>query len=689
MAFSVNIDIRALDNFSRIAPRVRAQIRGIGQAMTQVDSRGQQIMRNSQLRMQALQTQATGIRSQMMGIAAVAAAIVLPVRSTLNYGRSLAEISTLLDDVSGQMPAMEEAIRNVSLEFGAGRMETAAAFYQAISAGATDAASANFLLEHAGRLAVGGVASLEIATDGLTSVINAYGGDVSRAADMSDIMFTTVRLGKTRIEELSQSVGRVAPIASQAGVGFDELGAAFALVTKAGINTKEAATGIRAILNSIIRPSEDAKQVAQALGINWNLAGLEAQGLSGLMDQMVERTQGNTAVIARLIPQVEALPAALTLAANGGADFIEILAEMSNRAGATELAYQKIADTPAFELQRLAAQAEDTQLALGDSLIPVLQAVTGPMTAIVGQLGAIIQAFPLASSAIGGTIAAIVALRVAVLASKFVLIGFQMAWVGLTAVFGAAIVAIETTTAVLIHQRGVMFALGNLVWVLKVRLALLAFVQRVVAISTWAMNSATLVAIVRWGAMAIAAAALVFFMGGLGVAMLIATAATWLFNAALWANPIVWVVAAIIALVAGIIWMANNWELVATVMWETWVRIRGFIKAAVDDSLGWIADLVHAMSFIPGPLGALTSGIGTFTTERIEGPGGGGTGATGSWGGGGTPIENSARSSVAGTNNGRLDGNIAVNLGPGLQPGNSEVTTSGIADGLNVGVNME
>ena len=63
--------------------------------------------------------------------------------------------------------------------------------------------------------------SVEIAADGLTSVLNAYGDSVEGATAVSDALFVGMRQGKTTIAELSGSLGKVAPLASTLGVSFD------------------------------------------------------------------------------------------------------------------------------------------------------------------------------------------------------------------------------------------------------------------------------------------------------------------------------------------------------------------------------------------------------------------------------------------------------------------------------------
>lgn len=66
------------------------------------------------------------------------------------------------------------------------------------------------------------------------------------------------------------------------------------------------------------------------------------------------------------------------------------------------------------------------------------------------------------------------------------------------------------------------------------------------------------------------------------VALGLITAATWAWNAALWANPITWIVVAIGALVAAVIYAWNNFETFRNVVTAVWNAIKTAVSAVVD-----------------------------------------------------------------------------------------------------------
>ncbi|WP_417556247.1 tape measure protein [Microbacterium sp.] len=100
------------------------------------------------------------------------------------------------------------------------------------------------------------------------------------------------------------------------------------------------------------------------------------------------------------------------------------------------------------------------------------------------------------------------------------------------------------------------------------------------------------------------------------VAMGAATAAQWLFNAALAANPIGLVIAAIAALVAGLVWFFTQtdlgreiWGNFVSFLGEAWTNIVNFVTSAVSGFVGWIQGIGSGFtSWWSG----LWSGIGSF-----------------------------------------------------------------------------
>lgn len=288
------------------------------------------------------------------------------------FETKMAEISTLVDTAVFDIDRLEGSLLDAAGAFGSMPTEQAAAAYAIISAGASSAAQATDTLTAANMLAIGGVTDVATAADGLTSVLNAYGDQVDGATAVSDALFVGMRAGKTTIGELSSSLGTVAPLAAQAGVGFDELVAATAALTKGGIGTNEAITGLRAVMAAVVKPSQEAADMAESLGLEFNAAALEAKGLEGFMSDLVAKTGGSTEVMAQLFGGVEALVPVLALAGTAGGDFTSIMEDMAEKGGATQEAFEKMTNTFEFQSARLRGGITAEMIKLGDVILKII-----------------------------------------------------------------------------------------------------------------------------------------------------------------------------------------------------------------------------------------------------------------------------------------------------------------------------
>ena len=178
------------------------------------------------------------------------------------FAAGMEKVSTLVDKTTVSVKELSDGVRKVSDETGESVTDLAEAEYQAISAG-VDAAHVTEFLGTVTRASIAGYTDATTAINGVTTVLNSYGMSASEASKITDQMLITQNLGKTTLGELAQSIGSVTPIAKQLNVTTEELFASLASLTKNGIQTPEAITGLRAALNSVIKPSEGASKAAQ------------------------------------------------------------------------------------------------------------------------------------------------------------------------------------------------------------------------------------------------------------------------------------------------------------------------------------------------------------------------------------------------------------------------------------------
>lgn len=269
------------------------------------------------------------------------------ISTAREFNAALAETSTLIEGTPAQLDQLRNSTRDLAAEYGVSATEQVKAFYQAISAGAANLDDANSLVVQANKLATGGVTDVTTSVDILTTAVNAYGKDALNAQQASDALFVGMKAGKTTIGELASELGTVIPLAKAAGVSFDEITAATAALTTQGVRTNTATTQLKALLSGVIKAgAKDGSEFAKAakeMGIEFNIAGLQAKGLKGFLDDLIEKTGGSADQIGRLFESVEAVNAVLSLSGVGAQKFSDVMEDMRQKAGATDEAFQKVA----------------------------------------------------------------------------------------------------------------------------------------------------------------------------------------------------------------------------------------------------------------------------------------------------------------------------------------------------------
>ena len=274
--------------------------------------------------------------------AAVAAAVAKGFQSALGLDRALSEASTLLQGTTEEMALMRKEAIAMSSQFGGSTTQQVQAFYQAISAGAGTVEEATSLLQTSNQLAKGGVTSVTQAVDVLTTATNAYKQSNLTAANASDILFAGVKAGKTTVAELGSALGKIVPISAQLGVGFDEVVAATASLTLNGLSTSEAITGLRGAMSGILKPTKEASDLAKELGLEFNTTALKAKGFVGFLQDIIDKTGGNSDALAKLFGSVEGLAAVMALVSGEGKQVVSVLDDVRDSAGATQEAADKV-----------------------------------------------------------------------------------------------------------------------------------------------------------------------------------------------------------------------------------------------------------------------------------------------------------------------------------------------------------
>lgn len=301
-----------------------------------------------------------------------AAGIGKMLQSTFTGGTAfesaMAKVGTIADTAKVPLKSLSSQVLQVSGDMHIGANEIAEAAYQAISAG-QDTGNAVAFAGQASMLATAGFTSTTSAVDILTTALNAYGKGADEAGHVSDVLLTTQNLGKTSVDELAGSMGRVIPLAAAYNVSLENLSSGLAIMTANGIATAEASTYTKSMLNELgDTGSSVGKILKQQTGKSFSELNADGKSLGDVLQVLYDSVGGNATKFAGLWSSVEAGTGALSLASSGADKFNGVLQQMQADSGATQTAYDTMTNTMAYKLDGVKTNAQNLGTALFDAV---------------------------------------------------------------------------------------------------------------------------------------------------------------------------------------------------------------------------------------------------------------------------------------------------------------------------------
>ena len=270
------------------------------------------------------------------------------------FRKNMLEVATISTQVTDDMTGFMNQVMSITQEIPIKAPEAAKALYSIVSAG-HDGADGMKILEVSAKAAVGGLTETETAADAITTILNAYKMSAEEAGTVSDQLFTTVRLGKTTFGELGASIAQVAPIAAAYGISIDQVLGAVASLTKQGTPTAQAMTQIRAVIQGTAGELGDA--------------AFQGRTFQEALQLIYEKAGGSASKMKEMLGTDEGLAATLALTGKNAKAAANDLGELQGSLGATEAAFEKMADAADNQLTLLANNVQAYLRPMGERIL--------------------------------------------------------------------------------------------------------------------------------------------------------------------------------------------------------------------------------------------------------------------------------------------------------------------------------
>jgi TP901 family phage tail tape measure protein len=273
--------------------------------------------------------------------------------TAIEFETRLAEIQTIGGPLAGSIDELATKMRRVSEEFNKPIEDVAAGYYDILSNQIGNAAESQTVLIESARLATAAVSSLKDAANALASVINSYSLSAADAADISGKLFTAIELGRFRLSDIANTLGRVTTLASAMGVSIDEVLASLATLTINGVKADEAMTLLSNSMRGLLKPTKAMKKAFAELGVDNAEAGVATYGFQGFLEQLRETTHGTASEIAQLTENIRVGRGVFGLTGAAAEKYAQNLERIRESGGAKSLEKaQLILETNAQRVQK-------------------------------------------------------------------------------------------------------------------------------------------------------------------------------------------------------------------------------------------------------------------------------------------------------------------------------------------------
>lgn len=545
-----------------------------------------------QQQMLANQAKRQEYHGQIMGTVATAAAVVAPVKLAIDYESNWADLKKVANFAKDDdEKRIKQDIFSVSERTGLGPNEVTKIAAAAAEAGVANGADGNLdpekmkrFLNDAAEMSVAYGITAEEAGERLATYQSRMELTAEQTRGMGDAMNYVASKMNATAADTSSVVARMGALGRTAGLSEKSIVGLAAAIVSTSENKETAGTAMKNFLLTLSQGNamtKSQKETMKRLGFSnvraiaegMKKGGKEAENtLLTVLGAIKKMPEAEQAGIAKELFGTESL-ASLAPLINNPQKLREVFAlANSEEATGSQLAeFKTRSETTQGALDRLAASGQILAITVGSVLLPPLASAAEHVTSVIKPVRALAEAFPGVTRGVMFVGIALVGLKVSALAGGYAATILSDGWQIAKGIFAALRPSVIAAT----------------------------------------------VAQKAHAAVALASAAKIKII----------TAAQWLWNAALTANPIGLIIVGIAALGAGLVWAYNKFEGFRAVVDTVWTGLKTvcpileLVEAAFTGTLTFISDLWNGMSLYDAGaklIDTLVEGVKAMAMKPVE-----------------------------------------------------------------------
>jgi len=268
-------------------------------------------------------------------------------------------IKAITQDANKTTADWISSLRNLSDETGRAIGEVSVAAYDALSNQIVKSTEdTEKFIKVASDLARTTGATLPEAGNILAVTLNAYSKNVNEAEKLSSQFFAAVDIGRLKLKDIGNILGRVGNTAHALSVSTGELLAALSVLTQTGLSSEDAITRLNNLLIKIYNPTKDMKELFGEMGVTSGQQLIQVKGLSGALQEFDKAIRSGSASAQKLFPEIRTLGGYFGLSGDNLEKFIKAIATTTDNMANYKGAIQEVL-TPSQQFQKSIEQIKN------------------------------------------------------------------------------------------------------------------------------------------------------------------------------------------------------------------------------------------------------------------------------------------------------------------------------------------
>lgn len=235
---------------------------------------------------------------------------------------------------------------------------------------------------------------LATTSDIVTDALTAFGLKASDSAHFADVLAAASNNANTNVSMLGGSFKYVAPVAGALGYSIEDVSVALGLMANSGIKAEQAGTSMRAMLSRLASPTKDVSDAFSQIGITAKDALTNADGsmkplsetIQILRSKMAGLDEATKASVASGIAGQEAMSGLLAIISASDEDFNKLTSAINKADGTAQKMSNTMLNNLGGDVTIAKSAFEGFQLNLYDKFEPSLRKVVQAFTDFIGKL---------------------------------------------------------------------------------------------------------------------------------------------------------------------------------------------------------------------------------------------------------------------------------------------------------------